>query len=175
MSLQDTITSSDFQLSLCILIVFLINAFQAFQLSDFISTRNIYIILLSVFQILLLIALTVYLMTMQTDNAINITSVSGLSLYLLLKSLQSSFHIKVVNYPWQIKILKGLETILASHCFAVVVSTMCNIDNKDQKIFLQILIPILFFGVFFLLSKIKILIHRQTKIPFSGLLRFFLL
>ncbi len=172
MLLQDTITSSDFQLSLCILIVFLINAFQLY---DFISTRNIYIILLSVFQILLLLALTVYLMTMQTDNAINITSVSGLSLYLLLKSLQNSFHIKVVNYPWGIKILKGLETIIASHCFAVIVSIMCNIDNKYQKIYLQILIPILFFGLFFLLSKIKILIHRKTKIPFSGLSRFFLL
>jgi len=171
MLLQDTITTSDFQLVLCILIVFFLNAFQLY---NFISVRGIYIPF-SLLQIILLLCLTVYFMTMQTDKAINITSVSGISLYLLLKGLQNAFHIKVVNYHWEMKILKFLETIIASHCFAVIVSTMCNIDNKYQKIFLQILIPILFFGLFFLISKTKILIHRKTKIPFSGLSRFFLL
>ena len=105
-------------------------------------------------QLVLLTLFTVYIMKIDLDPNMHIVSIVGLSLYLTIKGLINAFHQASIHQSRFRKILRFLETVVASHCLSVVILQMNDdITTKAQKIYVQVLIPFFFFSFFYIIEN----------------------
>lgn len=158
--------STEFQSTFTINCIVFSNILQILTLFSNQNSTKIRLIANNVFsisQLVLLILFTVYLMKIDLDPNMHITSIVGLSIYLTIKGLINAFHQASIHQSRFRKILRFLETVVASHCLSVVILQMNDITAKAQKIYLQVLIPFFFFLFFFILSKIKILVTQNLQ------------
>ena len=168
---QETLQSTEFQSASTLNCVVLINILQLLTFyfnSHNKGSRIITSNLFSILQLILLILFTVYVMKIELDPNMYIIGIVGLSIYLAIKGFKNAFHKASTHDPIFRRVLRFLETIVASHCLSVVIIEMNNLTSKYQKYFLQVLIPIFFFLSFFIISKIKVhVLEKFRNKPFS--------
>lgn len=161
---KENLQSSEFQAASTVNCVVLINILQLLTFyfdGNKKRSRVINNTFFSILQLILLILFTVYVMKIELDPNMYKTSIVGLSIYLAIKGSKNAFYQAYIHEPIFRKVLRFLETVLASHCLSVVIIEMSNITAKFQKYFLQVMIPLFFFSIFFIASKVKTLVTQK--------------